>query len=192
MKLGWREARGGNINDGDLLSYDHNNNLDIEEGTLEFIFVPSWNGDDGIHRTFFQDYSGDIGLRLGKFFGSVPIPVDKDYLYFKLQHGGGEYAFWEANTFFNDIVYGTNTVVVNWTPNVPYHVKVTWSKEEEFLKFYVDGELVSEIDDWNCPDCEWANWPEGLSGYMTIGTGQTGGQAVNGIIDEFRISNVAY
>jgi len=140
---------GVRINDGDLLSYDHNNNLDIEEGTLEFIFVPSWNGDDGIHRTFFQDYSGDIGLRLGKFFGSVPIPVDKDYLYFKLQHGGGEYAFWEANTFFNDIVYGTNTVVVNWTPNVPYHVKVTWSKEEEFLKFYVDGELVSEIDDWN-------------------------------------------
>ncbi|MBU3940378.1 MAG: hypothetical protein KKH88_00415 [Nanoarchaeota archaeon] len=185
---------GVRINEGDLLSYNHNNNLNVQEGTLEFIFVPSWDGNDGNHRTFFQDYSGDIGLRLGKFFGSVPIPVDKDYLYFKLQHGEGEYAFWEANTFFNDIVYGTDTIVENWEPNVLHHVRVTWSKNEEFLKFYVDGELVSKIDDWDCPSCEWAdNWPEDLSGgYMTIGTDQAGGQAINGIIDEFKISNMVY
>lgn len=169
----------------DELTYAALDNVNINEGTIEFVVVPNWGSGNTDHKAFFVNRKVNdpkLGIIIGKFYGDGGTGVDKNYLYFSMRHGSGEWSFFEAQTYTRE----GGTVVEDWVSGEPHYIKAAWSKSSKYLRLYVDGELVGEDKDLDV-----INWPTEFGNSISIGVGNTGYSELNGIIDELKISNIA-
>ena len=170
---------GVDIQLGNNLTYSRVGNFNISRGTIEFVFSPDWDGTTEDKYMFFKHGLTD-SITIGKFFGDGPgSPHEaRSYLYFNAKYGAGLNEFIETNTFFDEPIY-----VGNWLAGSVHHIKVTWDKDVPFMRLYIDGNLVDEKKSFS-------RWPINLGDIMYIGMYEDG-KEVKGIIDEFRISDIA-
>jgi hypothetical protein len=111
-------GQGALFDDNDTLGYAAYENIDVEQGSIEFWLKPLWNGDDGESYVFFE--IGDA------WFNRMRIMKD----------GANNFRFmvWSADTEY-DVAYNVSA----WNANEWHHVRVTWKENE--IALYLDGTL---------------------------------------------------
>lgn len=116
-------GKAGFLGAGDQLEYAVENNINSQEGTIEFWIKPKWSGNDGGENDFllFGDIPGAIFIH--RVFGYVEIIVNL----------GGEEPTWQI---------GANTGNTTWLANEWHHLAFTWSAEK--IQTYIDGDLLAE------------------------------------------------
>ncbi len=151
------------INSTDTLTYPTNNNLNITIGTIEMWVKPNWNGNDGVRHYFFDEKG--TGIKQNR----IQILKDnQNYLVCRVDESPSKKL--EAKILVN-----------SWTSNEWHHIACSWN-ESSGIKLYMDGNLVSEINNTFTLTATETN--------MHIGTDYAGGLTANSIIDELRISNI--
>ena len=137
-----------------------------DEGTIEFWFKPSWNGDDGAGHTLFD-----------ASYGSQYFFIDKD---------SGNNLRWcfedSSDRDMQLLVDGTFFEQDQW-----YHIVVTWKYNSNGPhEIYVNGEKAGSrtYTVGNKPTL----YPNPRIGFRTIDYAASSGGA-DGVIDEFRIYN---
>jgi len=126
---GGRHDQGVLVDDADTLTYATADNLEREQGAIEFWISPQWDGDDGQSYTFFEVGNG--------WFNRLRIMKDgANNLRFML---------WDSTT-----ECGVAYNVAYWRAGEWHHVAVTWAGSD--IALYVDGEQRASSDDASPPD----------------------------------------
>ncbi len=157
--------------DSSTLRYDTAGNLSPNEGTIEFWFNPTWNGNTNRDFIFFEVGNGSNGFL---------IAMDGANNLRFLQYGDDPSTpAIETNVETNIGISGSHLAAGTWN-----HVAASWRRDTREMGFYLNGkpiEIISEtirISNFSTSD-------------FTIGSGINGRHSSKAIIDEFRISNRA-
>ncbi|NKQ35745.1 MAG: LamG domain-containing protein [Chloroflexi bacterium] len=112
------DGLGALFDENDTLFYAAGDNINREQGSIEFWLKPHWDGNDGQNYVFFE-----IGTT---WFNRMRITKD----------GANNFRFmvWSADTEY-DAAYN----VSGWQADEWHHVRVTW--EEDEIALYLDGIL---------------------------------------------------
>jgi PKD repeat protein len=124
-----RYGQGALIDAADTLTYASAENLEREQGAIEFWISPQWDGDDQQSYTFFEVGNG--------WFNRMRVMKD----------GANNLRFmmWDSTT-----EYGVAYNVAHWKAGEWHHVAATWDGNN--IALYVDGEQRGSESDANPPD----------------------------------------
>jgi len=154
------QDKAANFLGNDILKFAAENTVDHLQGSIETWVKPSWFGNDGQSRIIFQ-WGGAGGMLFEKDGGG--------YLKLIVNRYG-------SNSAGNEIGVAYN--VNDWTPGIWHHVACTWN--DDFLKLYIDGALVSTSTmPYTPPAISATNFNVGSINGVNVWTGQ---------IDDMRFS----
>ena len=154
------------------LSYDISKNLNLDEGTLEMWvnLLVDLEKMKGTRRVLFRYRY----VQQKKVKRQVMLYIGENLRLIFYESKGGDN--WASQT-----CAGT----INWKKGEWHHIAVTWSKKKGEKALFVDGVLQQKGPFRGLPEPS-QDFPK-----MYIGSGTEGGiWALEGIIDEFRISNI--
>lgn len=153
---------GTSFSNNTVLAYAAANNINAQNGTLEFFLKPNWNGGDVSDPHILLSW-GEVGSML---FAKDGFPNLRQIVNRRLT---------EADTAVNGGILSANT----W-----YNIAYTWNNDDKILKLYVDGVLRdTEVFGFDLPDISAPNF------FIGSDNGGTGPITAQGVIDELRISN---
>lgn len=167
-RLGYPGDRAVLITRGaDLISYPLGGKLTASAGTVEMWFRPNWGGRERGEKVFFT-----ISPIAGVTFGARK--KDKGF------SSQLEFGFFQGTS-------SAKTVEVNigsWQRERWYHLAFVWDNrkgERSFLRIFIDGQLRGErLGSWRFP----------LGRTFYLGSDPTGGEKIDGLVDELRISSL--
>ncbi len=162
-----RFGQGVLIDSEDRLSYETSGNISLQQGSIEFWFLPNWEGSSGEAHGLFEtgdDSSPMIDDRLR-------IQIDDiNNLRFMVMVGDGVYP-----------EYGVSYNINHWQIGEWHHVAATW--EPGAIALYVDGFEVDRAEGIELPD--------ELDEVMQVGSLVVNEPfRADGVIDELRISDI--
>lgn len=161
----------------DILVYNNGEN-DFNEGSIELWIKLNWNAWENDRSRIILDFYDKVGYRnrIRLYFYSTK-GVPGSFLFFDILDTSGKH--------FVSQYRKSN----QWEANVWHHLAIFW-KRNEGIKFYVDGKIEGVRVGENK---ELSNWNLDLSGKkIFIGIDGSGAYpgALDGVIDEVRISNI--
>ena len=120
------------LDPSDTVVYESAGNIDSQIGTIDFVIIPNWNGNDGETHEFLvwdslsQDNGG--GLLFSKDGANNLRQIFNRFS----QDGQSE--------------IGTAINVSDWIAFDPHYLAYSWNATERRLRQYVDGQMVRETD----------------------------------------------
>ncbi len=159
-----RFGQGVLIDGEDRLSYQTAGNINRQQGSIEFWFQPTWDGDDEQGYGFFE--TGDITG--AGWFNRMRIQKDSaNNLRFMVMDGTQE--------------HGVAYYINHWLAGEWHHIAATW--QDNAIALYVDG---LEVD-----RSEGIELPQELDEVMQVGSLVVNEPfRADGVIDELRISDI--
>ncbi|MCD4771472.1 LamG domain-containing protein [archaeon] len=158
------------IDGEDTLSYSRDNNLDLEKGSIEMWVKPEWDGNDNERHFFFHYWVSDEAML-------ALLKGESD----------NELAFYMYHNKAGDPDDAIEYVIDDWNAGEWHHVAATWrtdTSNSDFLKLYIDKELVAELTGQDFPSLN------SSSELFKIGHedyGWTQQARADSVIDELRI-----
>ena len=116
----------------DVIQYGSAGNIDSQNGTIDFVIIPNWNGNDGITHEFLV-------------WDSLPEDNGGGLLFSKDGANNLRQIF---NRFSQDgqSEIGTAINVSDWVALDPHYLAYSWSADQRRIRQYVDGQLVRDQD----------------------------------------------
>jgi len=156
------------VDDSDRLAYSSINNINESQGTIEFWYKPSFDIPDVSDHVLYTT-------------GNPPTQnIMKIYVYYEML----VFMIFDSR----EIESKVQKDVTSWGANEWHHIAAVWDSDSNVsgasrMELYIDGSATGgSVSD----DIYW----ESIQSTMYIGS-YSGSQAANGIIDEFRISDIA-
>lgn len=150
------------LDPSDRIEYESAGNIDSQIGTIDFVIVPNWNGNDAQTHEFlvWDSLSEDNG-------GGLLFSKD-----------GANNLRQIFNRFSQDgqSEIGTAINVSDWIAFEPHYLAYSWNATERRLRQYVDGRMVREF-----------NFPDGFILPTITRSDFRLGNNTDGALDELRI-----
>ena len=146
----------------DVVTYESSGNIDSQNGTIDFVITPNWNGND------FQTHEFLV-------WDSLPEDNGGGLLFSKDGANNLRQIF---NRFSQDgqTEIGTAINVSDWIAFDPHYLAYSWSADERRLRQYVDGQLVRDVE-----------FPDGFTLPTITRNDFRLGSNTDGSLDELRI-----
>lgn len=151
----------------DCLKYETTGNFNIDHGTVEFFFAPNWDEADTASRILFHE-----GYTSGEMWVEKTTTGD---LVFSVKSPTSLYSVKKDN--------------LDWQAGKWYFVAAVWDFGlSPYIKLYLDGEEEDSVLDETLAVLSISD----VSPDFNIGCGRLGSFVSNSVIDQFRISKIAF